>query len=302
MIKPAVQKVIDAHEAGGRRFDAGGLQSFVRERGQGDPIILFHGIPSSSYLYRKVIPLLAERGFRALSFDLPGLGFADRPPGFDYTFGGLGSWAVKAVDTLGLGRFHLVVHDAGGPVGFEMAKVMPERIRSLTLLNTVVDLKSVPFAMEFYARFATGEHWPALPPAWATRELIYRVGINDRGATPPAEVDVYRELVLREDNGRAYLELMRNLDQTRKDGADYSAVIDTRKVPYPVQIIWSADDRTLSLREHGWKAREQPAWKRSRPCPANTSFRKIWRPKLPQPWLFSRPQHRRHQEDHQAVC
>lgn len=280
MMKPAVQKVIDAHEAAGRRFDAGGLQSFVREQGQGDPIVLFHGIPSSSYLYRKVIPLLAERGFRALSFDLPGLGFAARPPGFDYTFAGLGSWAVTAVDALGLERFHLVVHDAGGPVGFEMAKAMPGRIHSLTVLNTVVDLKSVPFAMEFYARFATGDHWPALPPVWVTRELVYRVGIKDRSATPPAEVDVYRELVLREDNGRAYLELMRNLDQTRKDGADYSGVIDTRKVPYPVQVIWSADDRTLPLREHGWKAREAAGLDTIQTLPGKHFFQEDMAPEI----------------------
>lgn len=279
-MKPAVQKVIDAHEAAGRRFEAGGLQSFVREQGQGDPIVLFHGIPSSSYLYRKVIPLMAERGFRALSFDLPGLGFAARLPGFDYTFAGLGRWAATAVDALGLDRFHLVVHDAGGPVGFEMAAAMPERIRSLTLLNTVVDLKSVPFAMEFYARFATGEHWPALPPARATRELIYRVGINDRSATPPAEVDAYRELVLREDNGRAYLELMRNLDQTRKDGADYAAVIDTRKVPYSVQIIWSADDRTLPLREHGWKAREAAGLDTIQTLPGKHFFQEDMAPEI----------------------
>ncbi|MBE2238255.1 MAG: alpha/beta fold hydrolase [Caldilineaceae bacterium] len=255
-MQDAVERVIVAHHAAGKEFEAGGVRSFVRAQGEGDPIVLFHGIPASSYLYRKVIPLLAARGFRALAFDLPGLGFAGRPVNFDYTFSGLGRWAAAAVDALGLTRFHLVVHDAGGPVGFEMAATMPARICSLTLLNTVVDLDAAPFAMEFYARFATGEHWPALPPRRATRELLYRVGIGDRSATPPAEVDVYRELVLREDNGRAYLHLMRNLDGTRKRGADYSAVVNMQKVPYPVQVIWSADDRTLPLRRHGWKARE----------------------------------------------
>ena len=67
-----------------------------------------------------------------MSFDLPGLGFADRPSDFDYTFTGLGRFAVAAVDVLGLDRFHLVVHDAGGPVGFELAAAIPDRVRSLT--------------------------------------------------------------------------------------------------------------------------------------------------------------------------
>ena len=60
------------------------------------------------------------------------------------------------------------MHDAGGPVGFELAATIPERVRSLTLLNTVVDMDTVPFPMEIYARFATGPRWPALPSMWAT--------------------------------------------------------------------------------------------------------------------------------------
>ncbi len=279
-MQDAVERIIAAHHAAGKEFEAGGVRSFVRSQGEGDPIVLFHGIPSSSYLYRKVIPLLAARGFRALAFDLPGLGFADRPADFDYTFGGLGRWAAAAVDALGLERFHLVVHDAGGPVGFEMVATMPARIRSLTLLNTVVDLESVPFAMEFYARFATGEHWPALPPRRATRELLYRVGIGNRSATPPEEVDVYRELILREDNGRAYLHLMRNLDSTRKQGADYSAVVNTQKVPYPVQVIWAADDRTLPLRKHGWKAREATGLDTIQTLPGKHYFQEDMAPEI----------------------
>lgn len=255
-MQSAVEHVIADHWAAGKAFEAGGVRSFVRELGHGDPIVLFHGLPASSFLYRKVIPCLAAHGFRALAFDLPGLGFAARPSDFDYTFAGLGRWAVAAVNSLGLDRFHLLVHDAGGPVGFEMAATMPGRIRSLTVLNTVIDLDSVPFPMEFYARFAVGDHWPALPPVSVTRELLYRVGIRDRNATPAEEVDAYRELVLREDNGRAYLQLMRNLDRARHEATSYAPVVDTRKVPYPVQVIWAADDVTLPLRRHGWKARE----------------------------------------------
>jgi haloalkane dehalogenase len=219
-------------------------------------VVLMHGLPSSSFLYRKVIPELAARDLRALAFDLPGLGFADRPSDFDYTFTGLGRFAVAAVDALELDRFHLVVHDAGGPVGFELAAAIPDRVRSLTLLNTVVDMNTVPFPMEIYARFATGKRWPALPPARITRELIYRIGIRNRAAVPAEEVDAYRELVLREDNGRAYLRIMRNLERTADKAHRYKRVVDTRTQPYPVQIVWGADDPILSLQKHGWKARE----------------------------------------------
>ena len=65
---------------------------------------------------------------------------AARPVGFDYTWTGLGEFALAAVDELGLDRFHLVVHDIGGPVGFEVAAAAPERVRSLTVLNSPVQV------------------------------------------------------------------------------------------------------------------------------------------------------------------
>lgn len=241
-----------AHLRAGRRFAAGGVGSFVREEGDGDPVVLMHGLPASSFLYRKVIPELAARGFRAIAFDLPGLGFADRPADFDYTFAGLGRFAGAAVEALGLDRFHLVVHDAGGPVGFEMVAGAPGRIRSLTLLDTVVQMDRVPFVMEVYARHAVGRGWPALPPPRVFRAIFRSVAVSDGRAISPAEVDAYRELVLLQDGGAAYLRIMRNL---RRGAHDYRAVVDSRSTPYPVQVIWGARDPVLPLRRHGRRAR-----------------------------------------------
>jgi pimeloyl-ACP methyl ester carboxylesterase len=253
----ATQLAIDAHMARGHAFEAAGVRSFVRDEGNGEAIVLFHGLPASSFLYRKIIPRLAAAGFRGLSFDLPGLGLADRPSGFDYSFAGLGRFAAAAVDALGLDRFHLVVHDAGGPVGFEMAATMPERIRSLTVLNTIVTFEDqVPFVMEVYAKYATGPLWPALPPRRLARELIYAIGILNHAAAPPEEVDAYRELALGDDNGRAYLQIMRHVEDARQHGRSYESVVDTRTVPYPVQLIWSTDDPVLPLHKQGERARK----------------------------------------------
>jgi haloalkane dehalogenase len=74
--------------------------------------------------------VLAAYELRGVAFDLPGLGLAARPSAFDYTWTGFGEWCAAAVDTLALERFHLVVHDFGGPVGFELCALMPQRIRS----------------------------------------------------------------------------------------------------------------------------------------------------------------------------
>jgi pimeloyl-ACP methyl ester carboxylesterase len=73
-----------------------------------------------------------------VAFDLPGLGLADRPPDFDYSWTGLGRLCTAAVQELGLDRLHLVVHDIGGRSGFELAAALPDRIACLTVLNTLV--------------------------------------------------------------------------------------------------------------------------------------------------------------------
>src|SRR5262245_12516938 len=105
---PGVERLIAAHRAAGRRFEAAGTTSFVRAAGEGEVVLLLHGLPASSFLYRKVIDELAGRGFAAASFDLPGLGLADRPQGFDDTLAGLGRFAIAAVDALEIDEFHLV--------------------------------------------------------------------------------------------------------------------------------------------------------------------------------------------------
>ena len=71
--------VAATHRRAGRRFEAAGVASFVREEGDGDPVVLMHGLPASSFLYRKVIPELAARGLRAIAFDLPGWGSPTAP-------------------------------------------------------------------------------------------------------------------------------------------------------------------------------------------------------------------------------
>jgi pimeloyl-ACP methyl ester carboxylesterase len=247
--------VIAAHRDAGTFFEAAGITSFCRIEGggTGDPILLLHGLPASSFLYRKVIAQLSMRGFRAVAFDLPGLGLAERPEQFDYSLRGLGQFSAAAVDALEIDRYHLVVHDAGGPIGFELAGRHRERIRSLTITNTVVELAGAHFPGEALARSVRRvPSWLASARVW--RLMMYTVGIGDRAAVSAAEVDAYRELALGSDAGTAYLRIMRGFGDQRRTRVDYRAVIDASSTPYPVQLIWGADDPILRLRRFGWQA------------------------------------------------
>lgn len=247
------QQAVDAHRQAGVVFTAGGCRTFRLDQGEGEPVVLVHGLPSSSYLYRKVVAELAGRGFRAIAIDLPGMGLAERPEQFDYTVLGLSRFVEAAVDELGLDRFHLVVHDAGGPVGMLMACRMPERIRSLTVTNTIVDLAGTRFPGEIVARTSRRiPNWLASP--WLWRRMMTISGIKDRSGISDGELDAYRLLALGDDGGSGYLRIMNGVHEERESASGYARSIDSRVVPYPVGVIWGAEDPVLRLRTFGWKA------------------------------------------------
>jgi len=86
-----------------------------------------------------------------------------------------------------------VVHDIGGPVGFELATARPERVASLTIFNTMVAVGSFrpPWPMRPFRRRVLGELWMAALTRPMVRALLRRQGIADRGATTDAELDAY---------------------------------------------------------------------------------------------------------------
>ncbi|HEY7256307.1 MAG TPA: alpha/beta fold hydrolase [Solirubrobacterales bacterium] len=244
-MNPEVAKAIGRHEGSGRRFSAEGIGSFALEVGSGDPVVLMHGVPVSSYLYRRVAPELAARGLRAVSFDLPGLGLAGRPPDFDYSWSGLGRWTGAAIDALGIERCHLVVHDIGGPIGLDWAARNPERVLSLTALDTMIDVAAFhrPWPMHPFSLRGVGEVWLRSMMRVPFRQIYYLVGIGDRTAVPPVEVDVHHALLKRADGGRAFLQIMRGFELTVE--RERFLLDRLAKRPYPAQVVWGSGDRML---------------------------------------------------------
>jgi pimeloyl-ACP methyl ester carboxylesterase len=262
------REVIAQHRDAGRPFEAAGVGSFVREQGDGEPVLCIHGVPASSFLYRKVLADLAARGLRGVAFDLPGLGLADRPARFDYTWSGLGRFCVAAVEALGLERFHLVVHDIGGPVGFELAAAMPERVATLTVLNTLVAVEHFkrPWSMEPFARRGVGEVYLRTLTKPAFRILMRLQGIENMSAVSAAELDAYVDLLRGEDGGRAFLQIMRGFERTAEKQRLYEGVL--RDGRYPVQIVWGANDPALKLSVHGEQARRAAGLEQIHTVPA----------------------------------
>ena len=148
-----------------------------------------------------------------------------------------------------------MVHDVGGPVGFELAAAMPERVRSLTVLNTVVEVDGFkrPWSMEPFARRGIGEVYLRTLTKPAFKVLMRMQGIGDMSKVEAGELDAWVDLLKREDGGRAFLQIMRGFERTKAKRDLYVGTL--RDVPYPVQIVWGADDPALTLSEKGEEAR-----------------------------------------------
>ncbi|ORW85208.1 haloalkane dehalogenase [Mycobacterium sp. IEC1808] len=240
------------YRASGEVFTADGISSFALDAGPRDAptVMCVHGVPASAYLYRKVVPELASRGLRAVAVDLPGLGFAERPAEADYTWTGLGRWMLSAINALGLDRFHLLLHDIGGPIGFEVANAVPERVLSMTLLNTIIEVQNFhrPWPMEPFAHRGVGEAWLASLRFPGTFTSIMRaVGVSRHVRND--ELGCWLPLLFGDDGGKAFLKIMRGFELTAAKQRSYLDAVHGR--PYPVQIVWGERDRMLSWRRYG---------------------------------------------------
>lgn len=246
-----VEDIIAEHRAAGRTFMADGVTSFALDAGQGPTILLMHGVPSSSYLYRKMVPELAGRGVRALAFDLPGLGFADRPPERDYSWHRHARFGLAALEALAPAEdLHLVLHDIGGPIGLLMADALGARVRSITLLNTIVEVSHFrkPWVMRPFETPLLGELWLATLNRVTMAQLMRMQGVKDHTAASTEELAAYADLLKREDGGRAFLRIMRSFNT---DSDTEAVCLRALRAAPRKQVIWAADDPALTLKRYG---------------------------------------------------
>ncbi|AQT79761.1 hypothetical protein B1R94_11540 [Mycolicibacterium litorale] len=247
-----VEALLGAHRGAGHFVDVAGISTFVRDEGTGAvPVVCVHGVPMSSYLWRRLLPELAVRGMRGVAPDFPGLGLSGRPEDFDYSWTGLGRHLRQTLDAMEIPRFHLVVHDIGGPVGFEVAARAPERVASLTVLNTMVAAHSFrkPLQMRPFAWPLVDRLWLAAGQGPTFRYLARLTGLSPDTPTTNAELMVHQALLLGSDGGRAFRRIMRGFETTYAKTELYAAVLSDDR--YPVQVLWGADDPFLTLDGHG---------------------------------------------------
>jgi pimeloyl-ACP methyl ester carboxylesterase len=144
-----------------RTVKVDGLDIFYREAGpSGSPVILLlHGFPTSSRMFRNLIPALADR-YHLIAPDYPGFGHSSAPSTdqFDYTFDHLARIMGQFVDQLGLTKYSLYVQDYGAPVGYRLASQHPERVQALIVQNG-----------NAYAEGLDNDFWKPIKAYWASK-------------------------------------------------------------------------------------------------------------------------------------
>jgi pimeloyl-ACP methyl ester carboxylesterase len=121
-----------------RRINVEGLEIFYREAGPGDAptVLLLHGFPSSSHMFRNLIPMLADK-YHVVAPDFPGYGESSAPSAidFEYSFERLATVTDKFAEKLGLSSYALYLSDIGASVGFRLAVMYPERVTAMIVQN-----------------------------------------------------------------------------------------------------------------------------------------------------------------------
>ncbi|RZT10201.1 Pimeloyl-ACP methyl ester carboxylesterase [Duganella sp. CF402] len=236
-----------------RTAQVDGLTLFYREAGPADApvVVLLHGFPSSSHMFRHLIPALADR-YRVIAPDLPGFGLSDMPSpaDFSYSFATFAVIVDQLLSQLGVERYALYVMDYGAPVGFRLALRHPERVSALIIQN----------GNAYEA--GMGEFWASTRALWednsaAQRDAMrpflkldatrfqYVAGVKDESRIDPAAWIHDQFFLDRPGNDEIQLAIMYDY---RTNVALYPAFHDYFRVfQPPALILWGVNDPIFLL-------------------------------------------------------
>lgn len=215
------------------------------ERGAGNPLVLVHGIPTSSFLWRDMIEELSAHG-RVIAPDLPGFGLSDPPPDGDYTISSYARLFESFLEAVSVERATLVCHDLGGPIVLTYALRHPEKVERLVILDTFLhrDIPPLPLFMRIAKIRPLGELF-----MWLAGESIARSGL-EQGVVDKSRIS--EELVLRYympdgDPGKLNRSMLGTL---RMEYLDDVAFIEKNlsTIEKPTLILWAEDDTYLPIR------------------------------------------------------
>ncbi|CAM3254930.1 alpha/beta fold hydrolase [Asticcacaulis taihuensis] len=228
--------------------DVDGLKLFYREAGDVDrpTVLLLHGFPSASHMFRDLIPELSQH-YHVVAPDLPGFGMTEQPARdqFGYTFENITNVVDRFIEVLGLTRFAIYVFDYGAPVGFRLAVKHPERITAIVTQNgnTYVEGVSDAFApVMAYWNEPTKANRDALRCFLAPETTLFQYthGVDDPTIVSPDGRNLDDFYLSRPGNDEIQLDLM--LDYQTNVALYDTIQAYLRAHQPPVLAIWGKND------------------------------------------------------------
>jgi pimeloyl-ACP methyl ester carboxylesterase len=232
-----------------RYASVGGYQLFYREAGPSDAptVVLLHGYPSSSFMFRDLIPNLAER-YRVIAPDHLGFGLSDAPSAdqFNYSFVSLSSLTADLLEQLGVRRYGIYVHDYGAPIGWRLAVANPSAVTSIVTQsgNGYQEGFDEAFWKPVWAfsREQTQENEAVIRGALSFESIKwqYLAGVPDQSVVAPETWSHDFGLVSRPGNDRIQLAL--NLDYVNNISFYPKLHEYLRASEVPVLAVWGEGD------------------------------------------------------------
>lgn len=231
-----------------RKANVGGVSIFYREAGsqEAPTLLLLHGFPSASHMFRDLIPLLADR-FHLVAPDLPGFGQSDMPSrgSFVYTFDNLARIIEEFADILGLAWFGLYLFDYGAPVGLRIALNHPERIKAIISQNGNAyneGLSTGWDSMREYWRKPTPEGREALRSAFTPKTTLYQYmqGVTDPSVVSPDGPALDNYYLARPSAHEVQLDLFLDYANNVALYTNFQSYFRTNKPP--LLAVWGRND------------------------------------------------------------
>ena len=225
-----------------------GNRIFYREAGPktAPSILLLHGFPTSSHMFRNLIPQLAEK-YHVVAPDLPGFGFSDAPSreSYRYSFENLAKTIGSFTQVVGLKQFAIYVFDYGAPVGFRLALAHPERITAIVSQNGNAYEEGLSEGwnpIQKYWQQPTPENRAALRGFLAPEatKWQYTHGVTDENAVAPEAYTLDSALLARPGNDEIQLDLFLDYASNVKLYPKFQEYLRTSKPP--VLAVWGKHD------------------------------------------------------------
>jgi len=231
------------------RVEADGIRILYRSAGEpADPVLLLlHGFPSSSFMFRDLMPRLADQ-YHVIAPDLPGFGFTEVPEErkYTYSFDALAGTLEAFTDALGLHRYAIYVFDYGAPTGFRLAMRHPERVTAIISQNGnayEAGLGDAWGPIRAYWSQPTAEHREELRENILTLEATrwqYTHGVANPGAVAPESYTLDAALLGRPGNTEIQLDLFLDYASNVKLYPKFQEYFRAAKPP--LLAIWGKND------------------------------------------------------------